>query len=85
MWSSLVKNPFPAPSFTQLPIVVGVELMPHGLFDACLADSFKKKTLIFSVFLLSFLERQVDHHPTVFKPGFHDVLQADLTLNLSSS
>lgn len=45
----------------------------------------KKKTLIFSVFLLSFLERQVDHHPTVFKPGFHDVLQADLTLNLSSS
>lgn len=49
-----------------------------------LADSLKKKNTHFSVFLLSFLERQVDHHCTVFKPGFHDVLQADPTLNLFS-
>lgn len=48
-----------------------------------LADSLKKNTH-FSVFLLSFLERQVDHHRTVFKPGFHDVLQVDPTLNLFS-
>lgn len=86
MWFSLVRRPFPAPSFTQLPIVVGVELMFHGLFDVQFDRLIKKKKQThFSVLLLSYLESQVDHHPTVFRPGFHDVLQADLILNLSSS
>lgn len=47
VWSSLVRSPFPAPNFTQLLIVVGVELMSHSLF----AVQFGR--LIFLFFLLA--------------------------------